>query len=992
MADYWKRKVLTQAEYDALKADLPNDELINISDSMSANLALEGVQFTSVGRGGGAPTTASYLTAGNETATLINSINMGAIGTADNANLLVNTPSGGVASFSGIVGVAGTVCVTKPDGSIAFETTIDTDNNAFEINAGTSTLITYGENTAIRSGTDLLNDTNLNVSKFGGVDINSFTQPIDLNSPTINLSNGIGASTLTMSSVMGFSLDTASLNGEVTCPDFTVLTGTGSSMGVSAGGAFLQSTTEVSTTSPINSFSNGTGTPTVLIDSTGVNATTSNTGEAITLTTSFNDANITLNAGQNVVLNAANQVATNSVTSQLNSSFSHTVVSPRVTLSNGVGTPKIDARAIGITLSTEGAGEDIGITTSNAGSDITVSAGRNFSASTTAGNLSLTSNGAGTSTFTSGNTNTLSAPTNTLTTGGLTPNFLSLSTGVSALEVQLNSDGILLNAGASSFQTTDTTWSSSTYAMDAATSFDVESPIITLSKALGAAPSLTLNNEALLEAAQDYNLNLTASGTGNINITSDSINTILSPNNILSNGLSTPTVETTTTGVNITTDQASETVSINCSGLGSSINLDSQSNTIDISAGGIISTSALVTMTTGTCRVSTEPSGISIDTQNTLEPINIQTFGVGADIGITSGGNFTVSSTGTGGNTLTSTVANSLTAPINIISNGGSSPAVQVKDSASGVQILGRNRGVSMTGTSGNIAVSTSTTGTISISSNTTLAKSAVTSIVSTSPINRLFNGAGTPTIEALTTGINLTTSGLPIALNSGTNGNITLTSAGTGTNTITSSVSNTLTAPTNTISNGGTTPRLIVDANTAYLATDVGGFIPYIACRTSGNVIDMLSWNNPIVLDAGTSLIRLAAAVVNIPSIGTGTGTALVRDASNNMVLNTSSARYKENIRPLEVDSSKIYDLTAKNFNYISQPGLDIFGWIAEETNEIIPELVNLNRDGEPESIRYAETSVLIIEEMKKMRSALSSLVTLVENLTAEVNTLKGQ
>lgn len=848
MADYWKRKVLTQAEYDALKADLPNDELINISDSMSANLALEGVQFTSVGGGGGAPTTASYLTAGNETALLPNSINMGAVGTSGNANLLVNTPSGGVASFSGIEGIAGTVCVTKPDGTISFETTIDTDNNAFEINAGTSTLITYGQNTSIRSGTDLLNDTNLNVSKFGGVDINSYTQPIDLNSPTINLSNGSGASTLTMSSVMGFSLDTASLNGEITSPDFTVLTGTGSSMGVSAGGAFLQSTTEVSTTSPINSFSNGAGTPTVLIDSTGVNATTSNTGEAITLTTSFNDANITLNAGQNVVLNAANQVATNSVTSQLNSSFSHTVVSPRVTLSNGVGTPKIDARAIGITLTTEGAGEDIGITASGSGSAISLSA--------------------------------ISA-THTLT---------------------MNNSGIT-----------------------------VRSPVISIANTAGAAPSITLNNEMLLEAAQDFNLNLTATGTGIINVTSDASNNILSPNNILSNGLSTPTVETTTTGVNITTDQASETVSINCSGLGSSINLDSQSNTIDISAGGIISTSALVTMTTGTCQVSTEPSGIVINTQNTLEPIYIETFGVGAEIGINSGGNFTVSSTGSGGNTVTSTFGNTLTAPINIISNGGSSPAVQVNDSASGVQILGRNRGVTMTTTSGNISGTT-------------------------------------------------------------TSGNISFTSAGAGTNTITSSVSNTLTAPTNTISNGGTTPRLIVDANTAYLATDVGGAIPFIACRTSGNVIDMLSWNNPIVLNAGTSLINLSAAVITIPSIGTGTGTALVRDASNNMVLNTSSARYKENIRALEVDSSKIYDLTAKNFNYISQPGLDIFGWIAEETNEIIPELVNLNSDGEPESIRYAETSVLIIEEMKKMRSALSSLVTLVENLTAEVNTLKGQ
>lgn len=152
------------------------------------------------------------------------------------------------------------------------------------------------------------------------------------------------------------------------------------------------------------------------------------------------------------------------------------------------------------------------------------------------------------------------------------------------------------------------------------------------------------------------------------------------------------------------------------------------------------------------------------------------------------------------------------------------------------------------------------------------------------------------------------------------------------------------------------------------FVTADAGSNIGFISAGNLGlNGVD-------IVLTA-TGLIGLVSPVITAPNIGSGTGTDLVRDGTNQILLKTSSKRFKENIEDLKFDSSKILDLSAKSFNYISQPGLETFGWIAEEVDEVLPQLVTRNSENEIESVKYAEAIVLLVEEVKKLREKVIAL-----------------
>ena len=99
-----------------------------------------------------------------------------------------------------------------------------------------------------------------------------------------------------------------------------------------------------------------------------------------------------------------------------------------------------------------------------------------------------------------------------------------------------------------------------------------------------------------------------------------------------------------------------------------------------------------------------------------------------------------------------------------------------------------------------------------------------------------------------------------------------------------------------------------------------------------------------------------------------------------------TSSERYKSNIADLEFDTSNLYNLRPVSFDD-NENGERCFGLIAEETFEQIPEaVVTRDIDGEtvPDSIPYSMLSVIIINEMKKLKvenDSLKARLTALEN-----------
>jgi hypothetical protein len=110
-----------------------------------------------------------------------------------------------------------------------------------------------------------------------------------------------------------------------------------------------------------------------------------------------------------------------------------------------------------------------------------------------------------------------------------------------------------------------------------------------------------------------------------------------------------------------------------------------------------------------------------------------------------------------------------------------------------------------------------------------------------------------------------------------------------------------------------------------------------------------------------------------------------------------SSTERAKMNIRELEIDSSKIYDLETKSFEfrtplrnetdhsvldengrltYTDIPESTSFGLIAEAVNEVVPELVQFAaNDGIPDGVDYPLLSVLLLTELKKLKSRIEVL-----------------
>ncbi len=111
-----------------------------------------------------------------------------------------------------------------------------------------------------------------------------------------------------------------------------------------------------------------------------------------------------------------------------------------------------------------------------------------------------------------------------------------------------------------------------------------------------------------------------------------------------------------------------------------------------------------------------------------------------------------------------------------------------------------------------------------------------------------------------------------------------------------------------------------------------------------------------------------------------TVTGSAVLCDTSGNLGTVVSSARYKENIEDLKEVS--ILDLRPVQFTY--KPNQDPkkhtpeglqYGLIAEEVHETFPYLCLYDKENRPDSVKYHELPILLLNEIKKLRNEIEDL-----------------
>ena len=111
-------------------------------------------------------------------------------------------------------------------------------------------------------------------------------------------------------------------------------------------------------------------------------------------------------------------------------------------------------------------------------------------------------------------------------------------------------------------------------------------------------------------------------------------------------------------------------------------------------------------------------------------------------------------------------------------------------------------------------------------------------------------------------------------------------------------------------------------------------------------------------------------------------TGRAVYVNADNKIGTLASSRRYKDEIKPMDKASETLFSLKPVTFRYkkaIDPSRARSFGLIAEEVAEKAPELVTLDREGKPETVRYEAVNAMLLNEFLKEHRKVQELETTV-------------
>jgi hypothetical protein len=101
------------------------------------------------------------------------------------------------------------------------------------------------------------------------------------------------------------------------------------------------------------------------------------------------------------------------------------------------------------------------------------------------------------------------------------------------------------------------------------------------------------------------------------------------------------------------------------------------------------------------------------------------------------------------------------------------------------------------------------------------------------------------------------------------------------------------------------------------------------------------------------------------------------------------SSRRFKDQVKPMEHASEVIYQLNPVSFRYKPEiePGhLASFGLIAEEVENVHPDLVLRDKEGKPYTVRYEQVNVMLLNEFLKEHKTVQDQGAIIAELKSTV------
>jgi hypothetical protein len=106
----------------------------------------------------------------------------------------------------------------------------------------------------------------------------------------------------------------------------------------------------------------------------------------------------------------------------------------------------------------------------------------------------------------------------------------------------------------------------------------------------------------------------------------------------------------------------------------------------------------------------------------------------------------------------------------------------------------------------------------------------------------------------------------------------------------------------------------------------------------------------------------------------------------------NSSSRRYKEDIKPMDKASEALYRLKPVTYRYKKEinprQGLE-FGLVAEDVDQVDPNLAIRDGKGQIESVRYTAVNAMLLNEFLKEHKKVEEHEVTIAELTKQIGTL---
>jgi len=123
--------------------------------------------------------------------------------------------------------------------------------------------------------------------------------------------------------------------------------------------------------------------------------------------------------------------------------------------------------------------------------------------------------------------------------------------------------------------------------------------------------------------------------------------------------------------------------------------------------------------------------------------------------------------------------------------------------------------------------------------------------------------------------------------------------------------------------------------------------------------------------------------------------GSAVFVNSSGKLGTVTSSARFKDDIKPMDKASESIFALNPVTFRYkkqIDANGTPQFGLVAEQVAKVNPDLVVPDQEGKPYSVRYEAVNAMLLNEFLKEHRTVQDLKATAEKQQATIALQESQ